>query len=372
MKARYYYIDFLRVVAIVMMFIFHVNMIFVAEWGWHIKDTSSSNVLLEINYWMSLFRMPLLFLVSGFVSVILLERMSWQTFVGQRFQRLLIPTVICTFLVVAPQVYFERKLEGAQFSFLEFYGTFLELKWYPEGNFHWLHLWFIPYLFFYNMLSIPVYYLLKNERLIAWLNSFIAKRLSVLILIALAIIPYTFLSAYYPATYNFVNDIARHSFFVLFVWIGMLFYRLPAVVIELEKDRRFYLALAFLSILAINTFRWNGLEDLMSEPQRYLFTGFVNLNSWFWVLACIGYGKRYLNRESRLLSYCNTAVYPFYILHQTVIVVIGYYVIQTPDATVFKYLFLLIVCFTITFLVCHLFILPNNLLRFVFGLKRKK
>jgi len=49
-KPRFYYIDFLRVIAILMMFIFHVNMISVAEDGWHIKDKSASNVLMELNY----------------------------------------------------------------------------------------------------------------------------------------------------------------------------------------------------------------------------------------------------------------------------------------------------------------------------------
>ncbi|MCB0476471.1 MAG: acyltransferase family protein, partial [Flavobacteriaceae bacterium] len=84
MKNRYYYIDFLRVIAILMMFIFHVNMIFVVENDWHIKDVSSSNVLMELNYWMSAFRMPLLFLVSGFVSAILLEKMNQRHFFYQR------------------------------------------------------------------------------------------------------------------------------------------------------------------------------------------------------------------------------------------------------------------------------------------------
>ncbi|MEL6812307.1 MAG: acyltransferase family protein, partial [Bacteroidota bacterium] len=115
------------------MFIYHVNMIFVAEWDWHIQDESSSNVLLESNYWMSSFRMPLLFVVSGYVSAILLERMNWKSFVNLRWKRLLIPTVVWTFILVAPQIYFERLLEGVEFSYSEFYPSFLKFEWYPEG-----------------------------------------------------------------------------------------------------------------------------------------------------------------------------------------------------------------------------------------------
>jgi len=374
---RHPFIDSLRVIAILLMFVYHVNMIFVAEWDWHIKDNSSSNVLLEINYWMSLFRMPLLFLVSGFVSAILLEKMKWQTFVHQRWKRLLIPTFIWTFILVAPQIYFERRLEGVQFSYIEFYQTFLDFKWYPEGNFHWLHLWFIPYLFCYNLLSIPVYYLLKQSWLIDRLNSFFVNPRSILIITTVAVIPYTFLSVHYPTTYDFINDFGRHSFFIFFAFAGLLFYKLPIIVQQLEENRRFYLSLSFISILTINMLRWNGWEPFdvwenwISKPQTYFFIALVNLNSWFWVLSSIGYGKKYLNRKSKLLTYCNKAVYPFYILHQTIIVIIGYYVVQTPDDPSFKYWFLLLVCFALCVLTYHLCILPYGLMRFLFGMKKK-
>ena len=75
-QSRYYYFDFLRVIAILMMYVYHVSMIDVAERDWHIQDQSSSNVIMEINHWMASFRIPLLFLASGFISVILLERLS--------------------------------------------------------------------------------------------------------------------------------------------------------------------------------------------------------------------------------------------------------------------------------------------------------
>lgn len=88
---RYFYMDFLRVLAILLMFVYHVSMIFVAEWDWHIKNTERSNVLMEVNYWMAFFRMPLLFFVSGFISCALLDRLKIGAFIFQRFNRLVIP-----------------------------------------------------------------------------------------------------------------------------------------------------------------------------------------------------------------------------------------------------------------------------------------
>ena len=131
---RHFYIDALRVIAVLLMFVFHVSMIFAAESGWHIKNVEQSRVLLEVNYFLSFFRMPLLFLVSGYISSILLSRLNWKEFINQRFQRLIIPLAIWTFVLVAPQIYFERKLGGYNGSYFEFYKTFLQFEWWPSGN----------------------------------------------------------------------------------------------------------------------------------------------------------------------------------------------------------------------------------------------
>ena len=125
----------------------------------------------------------------------------------------------------------------------------------------------------------------------------------------------------------------------------------------------------FLSFMMIGYFgMW---KNWIEKPQTYFYIAFLNINSWMWVLTCLGYGKKYLNIKSKLLAYCNQAVYPFYILHQTVIVIIGYYVVQTPDNTAFKYFFLLLVCFVICWMFYHLFIQHSNVLRFMFGMKTR-
>ncbi|WP_271765705.1 acyltransferase family protein [Aquimarina algiphila] len=376
---RYYYIDYLRVIAILMMFIFHTSMIFVKDWDWHIQNTERSNMLLEINYWMSSFRMPLLFFVSGFISNILLERMNWNTFSTQRFYRLIIPTIIWTFILVAPQLYFQRKFEGIEQSYIEFYKTFLKFDWYPEGNFHWLHLWFIPYLFCYNLLSIPLFYVLKKHTCFTKnLKSCFSKITSLFIFVFIAILPYSYLSLHYNASYDFVNDIGRHSFFIFFIIAGLLFYRFPKTLELIQTNRKLFLSLSFLSIITINIIRWNQWEPHLiwenwnEKPQTYLFNALLNFNTWMWVFSCLGYARKYLKKGSKLLTYANNAVYPFYILHQTVIVIIGYYVLGTKDAITLKFCFLLLVCFWVCILIYHLYIKPYNIMRFLFGMKKLK
>lgn len=373
---RYFFIDALRVIAVLMVFIYHVNMIFVAEWGWHIKNANQSNVIMEVNYWMQFFRMPLLFFVSGFISCVLLEKLSNIQFIGQRFKRLIIPTIIWTFILVAPQIYFERKLQGAEFNYIEFYKTFLELEWWPNGNFHWLHLWFIPYLFVYNLILIPIFRVVQNHRYFsATTDSDKSTLLFISIFIVVSIIPYTLLSSHYPATYDLINDYARHAKFLPFVLAGLLTYKYKPVLFFLEENRASILRLAFLSIIVINTVRWNGWDpkdlwsDWLNYPISYVFLALLNINSWLWVLAFLGYGKKYLNAGSNTLKYCNSAVFPFYILHQTIIVILGYYVVQTADNDAFKYAFLLVVCFLISVGIYYLYIRPYKFVRLLFGSK---
>lgn len=373
---RYFYMDFLRVLAILLMFVYHVSMIFVAEWDWHIKNTERSNVLMEVNYWMAFFRMPLLFFVSGFISCALLDRLKIGAFIFHRFNRLIIPTIIGTFLLAAPQIYFERRLQGSEMSYVELYKTFLEFQWYPEGNFHWLHLWFIPYLFVYNLLSIPIYRLLQTHRLTSLETATGNRRLALIILfVILAVIPYSFLRVRFPATYDFINDHARHSLFFFFVLAGILAFRFKVIMEIIEAKRLFLFQLALASIMAINVIRWNGWEpqnlwnDWLHQPLSYVYLALLTVNAWLWVLTLLGYGKRYLNNGSNLLEYCNKAVYPFYILHQTVIVTLGYYVVQTQDDAALKYGFLLVVGFLLTGFIYHLYIRPFKYVRFLFGVK---
>jgi hypothetical protein len=79
--------------------------------------------------------------------------------------------------------------------------------------------------------------------------------------------------------------------------------------------------------------------------------------------------KEIYKNGGKVLTYCNNAVYPFYILHQTVIVVVGYYVVQTRDDAAFKYGFLLVACFLISASIYHLYIRPFKIMRFTFGAK---
>jgi len=149
-------------------------MIFVEEWDWHIKNDQLSYLWLEFNFFLSKFRMPLLFFISGVGTWFALRERSYWQFIKERHNRLIIPLLFGMLVIVPPQIYFERLFEGQEFgSFLDFCQTVFEMKPYPAGNLSWHHLWFILYLFFYSVVAVPLIMFLRSCSGKKFLNGFI-------------------------------------------------------------------------------------------------------------------------------------------------------------------------------------------------------
>jgi glucans biosynthesis protein C len=366
-------LDWLRVIAILLLLYFHTGMIFTADWGWHIKNPETSYLVLEVNYFMSRWRMALLFLISGIGTSFALRRRSAGGYASERTKRLLVPVLFGMLVIVPPQIYFERLAGGATFSsFLAFWPSVLELRPYPEGSMSWHHLWFVLYLFLYSLAALPLFLFLRGERGQAW-----AKRIAVTVrgwrLYAPALPLGAVLAALvvrFPGPQTIVHDWAYLLFYFLIFLYGYLLSTAGGLWSAIEEQRRTSLTLAFLSILAINYLRWNDLDPAFaySIPNTlyYLLQGF---NSWCWVLAIVGYGKRHLNVRNRFLDYANEGIYPFYILHQTVIVAIGFYVIQVEESILTKYLFVSTVSLLLSWAIYDLLIKPFPAVRFLFGMK---
>ncbi|HAP62343.1 MAG TPA: acyltransferase, partial [Cytophagales bacterium] len=159
---RQHYIDWLRIFAILGVLFFHTAMLFVEDWTWHIQNEERSYLWLEFNFWLSRFRMPLLFFISGFGSYLALRKRTTRQYLGERYKRLMIPLFFAIFFIVPPQIYFERIFNGATFSFGEFYLTTFNFVPYPEGNMSWHHMWFVLYLFIYSAVGLPLFLWLRR------------------------------------------------------------------------------------------------------------------------------------------------------------------------------------------------------------------
>ncbi|MCB1173374.1 MAG: acyltransferase [Leptospiraceae bacterium] len=161
-------IDWVRLIAFDLLILYHVGMFFVAGKGWHIKNNELSEALLYPMDFINQWRLPILFVISGMgTRFALSQRTGWE-FLKKRFQRLVIPLLFGMVVIVAPQVYIERIVQGhAYHSFIDFYPHYFDGIYQKNGgggNFSWHHLWFLPYLFFIFPGCSAVAYLLARSR----------------------------------------------------------------------------------------------------------------------------------------------------------------------------------------------------------------
>lgn len=378
--ARQAWLDWLRILAIFGVLIFHSAMPFATELNWHIRNKETSNILLEMNMWLHMFRMPLLFFISGTVSYYMMQRRSAGGFIKLRMTKLFVPLVFGILIIVPPQVYMERLMQGYKGSFLHFYATMFGSGPYPQGNLSWHHLWFILYLVLYDIVCAPLFAWIvsvKGAGFRARLGWF-GQGARIYLFTLPGIVVFTAFTLKYPETNTFWGDWAYMGYWLLFLIPGFLCIANPLLMDSLERNRKRSFIIAFLSLIAINVVRWNDcspwdvLVNWREDYRTYVFMALKAVCGWAWVLTCIGYGKKNLNREHPVLAYLNEAVYPFYILHQTVIVVLAYYVVKAPDEVGIKYVFIVLVTLGICMAVFHHFIRPYGVMRWLFGMKKKR
>ncbi|MEQ8470661.1 MAG: acyltransferase family protein [Marinoscillum sp.] len=371
-------IDWLRIIAILLVLYFHTAMLFTAHSDWHIQNAERSDLWGEFNFWLSRFRMPLLFFVSGYGTFLALRKRSAWTYIKERHNRLLIPLVFSMLVIVPPQIYFERIFNGATFSYFEFYPTTFSGKAYPEGNLSWHHMWFVCYLFIYSVVGLPIFLWLKSDKGSLLLDRFIQKSKNFHgVLLMLPTILLGGLWTYWNESYNnLIGDLPWHPYWFSFFFMGFITGKSPGIWNAIANHRRLYLGLSLLSILIVNYVRWNdinfsGLNEI-SPIFGYTYLFLLGANTWFWLLSALGYGKQYLNKPSKILPYANRAIYPFYILHQTIIIIIGYYVIQTEESILAKYIFVSTLSLVGSLAIYEFLIRPFRPMRFLFGVKEER
>lgn len=376
-STRQAYLDWLRIFSILAVFFLHSGMAYVEDWGWHLKNKETSNLLMEVNFWIGRFRMPMLFFISGTVTYFMLKSRATGSFIGLRFRRLFVPLLFGMLVIVPPQIYMERLTQGFKGNFAQFWPTIFTTGPYPTGNLSWHHLWFILYLFLYDIIFAPAFKWSMSERgkqRLAFFNK-LANRKWIYLLMVPSVIAYISMTLHFPETHDLIHDWSRHVYWIFFLITGFTCINFPALMDSLERNRRTSFLLAFVSILLINYFRWNNPGP---EPEwgadwlSYAHLSLFPITAWCWIFTFVGYAKRYLNKKHRIQNYINEAVYPFYILHQTIIIIVVYYVIKTSEPVLNKFLFTFITSFILVICIYHLFIKPYALMRFLFGMKPKK
>lgn len=366
-KSRLYFLDWLRVIAFGLLVFYHSGLIFV-DWGFHIQNNSFSAGLklpmLFLNQW----RLPLLFFVSGAgIYFALGKRTAW-VFGKERLIRILVPLIFGIIVIIPPQVYFEwlhrKAFDG---SYLEFYPLFFK-------HITWNHLWFLLYLFTFTLLGLPLFFYFKGEKMKSVLKkvaSFFSKGMNLLVFVIPLFAIEFFLRDRWPDNRNLVTDWYNFTFYFIILLYGYFFASVDSLWPTLENNRKKYLLIGTLSF-AIIYFGWhqpgiNFLEKL--ELGRFIFDFFKCLNILCWIFCLLGFARHYVTHDSTLLQYANKAVYPFYILHQTVLIAIGFYVVQFNWSLIAKYSAIVAGTFIFTMLIYELLVRRIKQVGLFFGVK---
>nr|WP_299382122.1 acyltransferase family protein [Allomuricauda sp.] len=378
MDKRLHYIDWLRVMAFGSLILFHCAVPFVEHYTWEINNQETSPWITRVIWWLHQWRLPLLFFIAGVGVRFSLKKRSVPAFMGERFVRLFVPLAFAIFFITPFQVYFEWLQKGRiEEGFLDFYPTVYEIVPYPDGAFTWSHMWFVAYLFVFTILLLPIFSMSKVKWFKGWvpfLSALFASPITHLVL-ALPFVGYFYwLYIDWPEQGSLISDWYVFVSSITFYLLGFLLGSLQNFWNNCLTYRKLFLRIAVvLAIVLMWTYFWNWEANKPSEQdQIYTFGLFNAFHIWTIILACIGYTMKYLNFENKYLSYLNTAVYPFYIMHQAVIVASGYYVLQW-EAPIFIKLFLLIVICLATIGLLYHFVIRNTMItRVLFGMKWRK
>lgn len=337
---RRYDIDWLRTLAFAVLILYHLGMYYVADWGWHLKSEQVSVWLQNLMVLTSPWRMSLLFFISA-VALALVQRRGHGRgslqLAGSRSRRLVVPLLFGMFVVVVPQVYIEARSQGLiEPGFFRFWAQYINPRTEllaehqtPIGLLTWNHLWFLPYLWLYSLLLLPLRGPL--DRLARGRG---LRRVPPPVAIAAAVVAlmlvWLYLRPRFPSTHALLDDWYNHGRYLLVFVFGYLFALQPRWWQFVIDRRRLLLGLAVSCYLLIVAGR-NGAFPMPDADfgahlnVRLVVAVVVALNHWAWLLCAVGYAGFHLNRPSPALRYTNPAILPWYMLHQTLIIVFAWW-----------------------------------------------
>jgi peptidoglycan/LPS O-acetylase OafA/YrhL len=388
LKERRYDIDWLRVITMIAVFFFHCTRFFDTE-GWHLKNPEQSDLLfLSMRSLIWPWAMELFFLISGVGSWYALKSRSAGKYLWERVKRLLIPLYTVGLVVLLPpQFYFEQLTNsGYRGNFWQIIPQYFagfeppQITAWPDTLFPFPfsgHLWFLQYLFLVSLVSLPLLLYLKSgqgQRWVTRLARWCDRRGGILLFViplALALIGLRglfeaqrswadllwymifFVIGYIIPTDKRFNDaIKRHGWFCLALWLVGFFGGIGLLVLVLGYDP------------------FPG-----HEPFSWMYVVYQiiwSISSWSAVVFMLSIGARCMNLSNKVLAYSNEAVLPFYLFHQTIILIVGFFIIRWNRSILSKLLIITAISFPLILALYELLVWRFNVIRFFFGMRPRE
>ena len=371
-------LDWIRVGAFLLLILYHVGMFYV-PWDWHVKSPRPVDWLEPVMQITNPWRLTLLFLVSGAATRFMADRISAGALAGQRAWRLLPPLVFAMFVIVPPQSYYEIVEQlGYAGLFIDFYARYATASggWCGADGClttpTWNHMWFVAYLFVYTMVLAILIGVARRplvrlgERLGDSLNGWTLLLAPIAWLALCRIV----LAPMFEVTHALVDDWYNHAVSFAAFLLGFLIARSDAFRAATIRMRWPALILAIGAWAAWASYAWiyRGEGSMPPEPLRLAMRGVYAVDQWCAILAVLGFGAKHLTRGGPVLTWLTLAVFPFYIVHQTVIVVAGYQLAKLGLNQALEAALLIAITFAACF-ATYAAVSRVGVLRLVFGLK---
>ena len=385
---RLHYLDWLQVLAILGVFLFHAVHPFDDLADWHIKNAEKSVLATFFVGFFNLWGMPFFFLMAGATSWFSLRRRTSGRYLRERVTRLLIPFIIGSIVLTPIQVYYEFthsgwwkggsiiefifSTEARTYFFTEYQSITLSPKIFGDVGYH---LWFVGFLFAFSLIALPLFLWLNRDsgnrfvapfaRLAKWRGGLLMFAIP-LILIGLFFQP--FLSGY--------TGWASFLFLLVFFIFGYILIADQRFMRAISRDWRLHLILGiactvfFFSVAAgVPVWDW-----LVSPGTLGFYVSWIawGINSWCWTMFIMYIGMRHLDTTNKWLQYGREASYPFFFLHQPVIIFIAFYTVQWDIILTVKLLVVVIGSFAGSLGLYELLVRRINPVRALFGMKPRK
>lgn len=332
-KDRLYFLDWVRIFAFCLLIFYHVGMYYVS-WYWHIKSDAASSTIEPLMLLTNPWRMSLLFLISGVATRFMLGKQKARSFASARSLRILLPLIFGMAVIVPPQAYLEVV---QRLGYIGSYGDFLGLYFQNYRGFviegkrlvlpTWNHLWFLPYLWVYSMLIAG--FVSYAPGLVIRIEQWVEKYFQGIWLIVL---PVAYLASVrilllsdHPPTNNLTNDWYNHANYLFLFLCGFLLAKQVRFWKELAQKRWRSLAIAVLGwLFLISYFAYYNDAHEASKTMLYFQRAVWILMAWNAILALCGFARQHWNVDHPLRQRLTEAVFPVYILHQTLIIVLAW------------------------------------------------
>jgi glucans biosynthesis protein C len=368
---RKHYIDWLRVLAVLLLFPFHTLRVFNDE-PFYVKAGHLSTALTGVLDFIRVWHMPLLFVLAGMSTYFALGKRGPGRYVGERFLRLGVPLVFGIFVLIPPQTWFGGRFNSGYAGSYWHYivsGDFLQMNIKDGGDFYGGfgigQLWFILVLLIMAVVVLPLLAWGRSARGAARLRR-VSRRLGhpAMWLVAALLLQ---IGEAMPDPTGGLQPL----FFTVFFVLGFVIMADDRFMQNAERYR--WHALAGGLALSVWWVASEGLRDATPDPsvERTVLVFFGMLGAWLMIVALLGLGKRYLDRTSPALDYLAESSYPVYILHQTVIVVAAFAIVGLAAAEPLQWLTLLVVSVAVTFALYEV-VRRFAVTRFFFGMRPQR